>query len=209
MQKLIFAALASLVAAAGHAQISTTGVFTGSLNEGFEGFNNYNQGSTYLSNPTSIMGGAASLTSTWGVVYQPGPAGFGLGGRGMATVSNGSKAFGLNTSVGVTSLTFSQSISQFGGYFNHDSSGNGVKFRFYDENDAQIGSDMFSTIPFGNQMTFVGFDSTVGIKRVEYSGSYVVADGLRANVQAVPEPASMAALGLGALGMWKRRKRNA
>ena len=87
------------------AQITATGQFTGTIGETWESFNNYtippSTSPNYLSSPTSIFGGSATISNSFMAVYEPGAAaGFSLGLNGDAMVADGAKAMGIDVSSG-------------------------------------------------------------------------------------------------------------
>lgn len=199
------------------AQISAIGEFTGALNEGFESFNNYNENSGQGYDPLVIMGGAATMSDsnpntlqTW--IYEVGTANWDLIDKGFAPAHTGTQGAGLwnNGQNGVVDLTFVSGMLRFGGWFNTaDNRSFGgtnriLEVRFFDSADVQIGSAQFVQ-PEGNPLEWHGWSSTVVFKRVEFSYEIGPAmDDLQADP--IPEPASLAAVGLGFVALLRRRR---
>lgn len=106
-------------------------------------------------------------------------------------------------------IEFQSTVNQFGGYFGSNFHTPNGKITFYDANNTVIGSPTTLLAPQGTWQ-WNGFSSTVGIKKIRIDGiqgnnGAIMADDLQ--VQAVPEPATMSALGLGAAAMLRRRKK--
>lgn len=209
-------------------QVTTTGTFTGTFSETWETFNNYtippSTSPNYLSNSTSIFGGAAAISNSFMTIYEPGAgAGFALGLNGDAMVADGTKGMGIdNSSVSSTTISFANDVSAFGGYWGSyglNLGGGSVTLTFFDASSNVIGSDSFlydHTNPGGSGNGILDWHgwqfAGAGIRSVTYQGLFVVNDGLQANtvsVTPIPEPEiyAMIMAGLGLLGWVGRRKR--
>jgi len=160
----------------------------------------------------SIMGGFATLTSP---VSQAGvynvPSDYSLNAKGSLSSSTGNFGFGNDGSNAPFSFEFSAPVLRFGGYFNATSlnaatnATTPMTFSFFDAGGALIGTDVWVT-PDNNLLNWRGYSSTVGISRIEISGTYSVPfDDLQADsVSSVPGP--LAALPFALMAI-KRRKR--
>ena len=207
---------AATLVAAGAAQggiITEIDPFVGGLTETWEGFDNYNEGNFFLDNPTEIMGGGASISNPFMVVYEPGPAGFGLGTSGLAQVSDGTKGMGVNAGGQTVVITFDIPILSYGAYW-----GAATRSGFPDPNTVGVsfytpGGSLIDAIEFeyshsdsgDGGLDWHGWSSTTAIGRVEFNGDFIVTDGLQADL--VPAPGAMALLGLAGLFGTRRRRR--
>jgi hypothetical protein len=210
MKATLFLAGSMLVAVAS-AQISTIGQFAGSANEGFESFPNYNSGG-FIS--LDVMGGTATFFSNPNnqsqlYMYEPGTsATWGLGGNGEAQVHGGAKGLGLQhpTLTCDVSLIFDNDTFQFGGWFGTvDFPVNNMDVTFYDASNVQIGA-VQSVSSVGSALVWHGWQSTVGIRRIDFTGNLAPAmDDIQANP--VPEPGSIAAVVLGLAALVARRRK--
>lgn len=196
-------------AASASAQLNPTGPFVGSSSEDFESFPNYNV--TGGQDTMVVMGGAATFSSNpvgsnqvW--IYSPAnSAAWGLGGNGSATVHGGVNGLGVynNQSAVNATLTFANPVSAFGGYF-ADVDYAPVSLTFFDGLGNQLGTSQ-SVEHGSNSMDWYGWSSSAGIKTVLFTGGVApVMDDLQA--QAVPEPASMVVMGLGVVGLLRKRR---
>lgn len=199
MKKLVVF-LASFAAVVAHAQIVPIGPFTGALSEGFE------TGSQWMfTHEESAFNGTATFKSAanWGTLHTT---------SGWMYYTNVEKRSGtrLMGTIGASyTIEFQSPVHQFGGYFASNFHTANGKITFYDANEDVIGSPTTLIAPTG-QWAWNGFDSTVGIKKIRINGvggnnGAIMADDLQ--IQSVPEPATMSALGLGAAAMLRRRKK--
>lgn len=201
------ALVAASMAAFGAAQINLIGPFSGGMSENFEGFPNYGNGGFYTN--LGIMGGGATMSTTGGqmAIYQPGTADFGLGDKGLATVTSPVKGWGQDFQ-GSTTITFGTPVLRFGGNWNYAYLGGWsdvVRLSFYDTGGNLLGNASF-TDPRDNVMRWHGWDASgMGIKSIVVSGDYTVADDLQADV--VPEPATLAVIGAGVAFLARRRRK--
>ncbi len=210
--------LAACLAGAANAQISPTAAFSGALHESFESFT---LGSG--ANSFGIMGNQATLSSTApNYFYEDwtGLAGnhhFSLGAKGWAQVEQGGKGLGMDSSTfGTTTITFNSPVSQFGGYWNYAETLQGfnqflITVKLYDSSDVQIGTTQLVNVPLVGDlldpsMHWGGWTSTTPIAKVVYNGLGVVLDNVNAG-GVVPEPAPIAAVGIGLLGLMRRRRK--
>lgn len=185
----------------------STGPFVGAMSEGFESFPNYIDNGFSGVDTLVIMGGGATFNGNndmW--VIEDNVAGWGLGNNGSAYAYTGVKELGMfNNSTNTVTLTFSTAVSAFGGYFQTcDASYGTFDLWFYDGGNNLLGTESFTT---GSAHEWRGWEHAAGIAYVLMSGNAAPAmDDLQAN--AVPEPATLAALGLGAAAMLRRRKKS-
>lgn len=207
MRHVLMLSLA-IAAGASFAQLTNIGPFSGAYSEGFEGFPNYANGGFYTS--MTIMGGEAVLDTRQNgqfAVYDPNVAGFGLGSKGQATVNSGSQANGQDYGPNLSwEISFDQPVMQFGGYWNYayqQGWDDSFDLFFYDAGFNLIGTRTVSD-PQVNSMIWHGWSSTVAIKQIVIDGDYVVMDDLQADL--VPEPATLAAIGLGLAALARRRR---
>jgi hypothetical protein len=207
------------------AQITATGPFTGTIGETWESFNNYTipppTSPNYLSNPTSIFGGAATISNSFMAVYESSAgAGFSLGLNGDAMVADGTKGMGIDDSLGSsTTITFANDVSAFGGFWGNYGltlGGGSTTLTFFDASGNILGSDSFlydHTTTSDGVLDWHGWQfAGAGIRSLTYQGLFVVNDGLQANsvsVAPIPEPEiyAMMLAGLGILGFAARRKK--
>ncbi len=204
--RMLVAATLVLPSALSLAQLSSTGPFVGSMSEGFESF----ASSTHYAT-LSIFGGAATMNSIptsaeHMYIYVAG--GWGLGDLGIAGIHGGSKALGLEDIVNPSGnqdaeIVFGSPVTSFGGYFALEAH-NSSFLRFFDSSNTQIGTDQ-ALISATSTQAWQGWNSTIGIARIEIDSvnDYVSMDDLQAS--AVPEPSGIWVLGLGALALLRRR----
>lgn len=176
----------------------STGPFSGDMFEGFEGLSN----STNL----SVFGGAANLTSTWGLT----PTGWTFHSR--IVPFEGSLLYG--SSAGPATLTFNDPIAKFGGYFGTNSvdastDAPDATANIFDFNDTLLSSETIS-LGLGATWTWNGWESDNGneIKRIEivgptFGGAYVQIDSLQAT--SIPDPSMFVLFGLCTGGVVLRR----
>ncbi len=200
----------SMLASVSFAQISSTSQFSGTLSDNFESYPDYVTSGSVIT--LGVMGGGATFSSTghnlW--VYDTGTAPWGLGTHGAGLTTSGTQALGINNegSPIVADLVFVNEVSRFGGSMATSSNGNNgiMNVSFFDVNNVQIGNAQ-SVGHGSNALNWYGWESTVGIKRIRFVGnSAPVMDDIQANSGVVPEPASIAVLGLGALALIRRRR---
>lgn len=209
---LTVAGFATLAVSA-NATLTTIGPFSGTLSETFESFSNYAAGPFNQPEPFLVMGGNASFDSALDdlVIYDPVNASFGLGGSGGAQVSDGVQGMGMNFGPNDSwTLMFVSDTNDFGAFWGAATSGGPVitGVEFYDSSNVVVGSTSFAydhETTSDGVLEWNGWNSDVAFRSVKVTGNYVVIDGMQAT-NAVPEPATMSVLALGALAMLRRRK---
>jgi len=104
---------------------------------------------------------------------------------------------------------FDTLISSFGGQFATNSNVADGTIRFYDAQDALIGSDTINVTDDG-LWTWNGWESDTGVQRIVIEGNYssggfIMQDGMQADI-AIPAPGAMAMLGLAGMVCISRRR---
>ena len=185
---LLAACPANLVLGGGLGEIDP---FAGDFSETWEAFQNYNDNpNVFLDDPTSIMDGMASIANDAMLVYEPGVANFGLGSSGPAQVSDGVKGMGLNAGPSTAVITFATEIFSFGAYWGAATRSGFpdpavITVAFYTPGGGLIGEVEFqySHSDSGDGvLDWHGWSSGAAIGRIEYTGDFVVIDGLQALV---------------------------
>ncbi|RYG36937.1 PEP-CTERM sorting domain-containing protein [bacterium] len=110
---------------------------------------------------------------------------------------------------GTTRFGFGAGVYQFGGWFS-DTQAQKTQFELY-VSDGEGGetlaySEAIDLISEVGELRWAGFASNVALSSVVITGHAVPMDDLVISTNAVPEPASMLALGLGGLALVRRRK---
>ena len=217
-RRLMASAVLMASCSSAFAQIAQTGPFAGTIGETWESFSNYTASPNFLPSPTSIFGGAGTISNSFMAVYEPSAnAGFTLGLNGSAQVADGVKAMGIDfPGASSTTITFAGDVSAFGGYWgNSDIGGGTVRLTFFDASGNSVGSDAFQYNHSSNAdgvLDWHGWQfAGTGIRSLTYQGFFVVNDGLQATqVAAIPEPEiyAMMAVGLGLVGWAGRRQKS-
>jgi hypothetical protein len=221
------ACLLLFAAPAARAAIVPVGPFAGTTSETWESFPNLSDqfvatGSFFLADPAPIMGGFATISHPRLAIYEPAASAiFRIGSSGVAAVSDGAKAGGIDGDSGATTIVFSGTVTHFGAYFGAVTgpdfpfpNPNAVTVSFYDASDNLIGSAAFDYSRASSRdgvLEWHGWRSAsgggtsggVGIKKITVSGDYVALDGL----QVLPEPGLLVSLASGAaLAAFARRR---
>jgi hypothetical protein len=224
-QRVVAAGALIVYGSSAMAQITATGPFTGTFSETWESFNNYtippSTSPNYLSSPTSVFGGAATISNSFMAVYEPNAAaGFSLGLNGDALVADGAKGMGIDdSSSSSTTITFASDVSAFGGYWGNYGltlGGGSTTLTFFDASGNVLGSDSFlydHTATSNGVLDWHGWQfAGAGIRSLTYQVILIVNDGLQASsasVAPIPEPEiyAMMLAGLGILGFAARRRK--
>lgn len=200
MKRIGVFAIALLASTGAFAQVISIGPFAGTASETFE---------TYPSNfynTLGVMGGAATMNR--------------IGtGQGMLVAANGWSFFSLVTPHGGNQFiggagdnyeyVFTTPALRFGGYFATNANAPDATVAFYDANNFQIGTALTASAPMG-QWAWNGWQYAGGIGRVvirannQFNG-FIMNDDMQ--YTAVPEPATLAAFGLGVVAMLRKRRR--
>ena len=212
MKKVLLGAAMLVPSALSLAQLTVTGPFVGGMSEGFESFG---AGTHYSS--LSIMGGSATMNSTTLAakhMYIYTASTWNLGGA-LAGVHGGVQGLGLEDVVASdgtqdADIVFGGTgVKAFGGYFGQvfPAQTQTAILQFFDSSNTQIDVNQAVVNSTSSVLMWQGYTSTVAISRVHIisRNAYIAMDDLQAN-SAVPEPASIAVLCVGALAMIRRRR---
>lgn len=190
----------SLVAAAaiGSSQVVEVGPFVGALNDNFNSYAAGPSGPSF-----SFLGGAATNTSLGSSDIWLSPS-HGLGGS-KGTYTSSQAMVANSTSLSPWTITFTTPVASFGGYWQSAFDDSTLSFQFFDTNNVAMNT-ITKTPPNTGTLTWYGFTFTGGISKVlvTSSESYQIVDDFTAN--SVPEPATMAVLGLGIAALVRRRR---
>jgi hypothetical protein len=176
-----------------HAAVERQPEFVGELTETWESFS---RSEVYALRDVQlpIFGGAATITGEHEFIWisqigvaEPNLGGFGLGSN-AARSHDGVQGYGTSLAEGSTEIVIPAPVLRFGGYFGAAEGTGPIRFSFYNAGGGLIGTDSFTYTRAGidGVLEWAGWQSTVPIGRVEYSGGWVVNDSLR--ISNVPEP---------------------
>lgn len=194
---------ASLLASCVFAQLTAIGPFSGLYQEGFEGAD---LPKFQFLPHYDVFGGAGDIyqvgsgqglhiTTGWGYYYTTYPHG-------------GQYFMGPTYGVGVR-WEFDVPALRFGGYFTTNYQSSGATAYFYDVNGSQIGVMPIQAIAGNSTWAWDGWESTVPIKAVEIFSNWGAGHIMHDDMQydPVPEPATFAALGLGLVALFARKRK--
>lgn len=199
----------------GQSTFTPVGPFSGNLNETWESFPNYRQQpGTYLPDPVSIMGGAATISYPALAVYQPSvpEATFSLTGYGEAQTADGLKGLGLDAQHQAATIRFNSSVMMFGAFWgasDYSDATPQISVSFFDANDDWLGATTFPYHP-GNrngELLWQGWKFSQPVSTLVVNGDFLAMDGLRVKSD-VPEPAEtvvLASFSLLGFALWRRR----
>lgn len=150
-----------------------------------------------------VLGGLGTITGSYEFIWltqfgvaDPNTGGFGLGGF-AARAHDGLQGYGTSLERGTTSLQLTTPVLGFGGYWASALPARPIEFTFFDEQGKVLASDSVTYSAPNNNGTLEWFGWTFDapVSRVDYEGSWVVNDSLRAI--AVPEPSILALFAIG------------
>jgi hypothetical protein len=199
MKKALLGFAFIAIATGASAQIVSIGPFTGALSDSYETQTRHQFLASYpvfggLGTVASTGGANLHITTGWSFFFSTAPH------SGQAFLGGA----GVNYQ-----FTFTAPAFQFGGYFQTNADSPNGTATFFDALNNQIGGPLALSAPQG-QWAWNGWQYAGGISRVVITasnqfGGYIMSDDIQYN--AVPEPATLAALGLGAAALLRRRRR--
>lgn len=146
-----------------------------------------------------------SSTASWSVYGYN--SGYGFANNGFW---NGLTMVGLNTNDGTMTFAFDTPVSGFGGFLNWAPGYGNASIAAYDSSLNLIESTTinFSTNGQQNSGEFHGFlESSAIISRFTLSNAYIGGADFIVTSESVPEPATLAIMALGLLGLGATRRR--
>lgn len=198
--RVLFVVPLMVLAAAGSAQVVEVGQFTGSLFEDFNSFSTGEVGPSVVFMGGAAVNNAAAPSDIWMSDNH------GLGGSKASYTSSMAMVANNGNQVSPWEISFTTAVSSFGGMWQSAYDDSTLTFQFFDTNNVALNT-ITKTPPNSGTLTWYGFSYAPGISKVLVTSDqqYQIVDDFTAN--AVPEPATMAALGLGVAAMIRRRKR--
>lgn len=196
--RVLFSLSLVLGASFASAQVTEVGQFTGEFFENFNGFTGGPVGPSF-----DFMGGIANNTSNGSSDIWMSNA-HGLAGS-KGTYSDSMAMVANNGAPSPWTITFDSPMIAFGGKWQSAFDDSTLTFKFFDGSGNALNT-ITKTPPNTQGLVWYGFKWTGGIGKVLVTSSqpFQIVDDFTAT--AVPEPASMAALGLGAAALLRRRR---
>lgn len=186
------------------------GSFNVSATESFETFK------PNLYSSLGVLGGSANMTGTGSAatgqyfIANQGSWGLNSTNQGWTNVlpSQGNR-FATIYGSGYVDVTFGPGVSSFGGYFADVFVSSDTTFSFYDQQNNLLATSTKDFQSLAGEMIWAGFTSDTLLGRVRISGDETAIDGLVIGSNKVPEPGTIALLGLGLAALSWRRRNNA
>ena len=200
--------------------ITAVAPFIGDFSESFESFPNGSIPGTAvnLSGPATILSGNGTLTGINNSAnIEPAfiwnsNGGFSLGLNGTAIPFDGVKGLAAQSATStfddnVLRFAFASPVKDFGGYWVHartSTHGGPVSLTFLDTANTPIGTDSFVyNSSLAGASEWFGWNSTIPIGAVEFTGFFAAVDGVQINL--IPEPRTHLMIIVGTLSVAIRR----